>query len=212
VSSTSFASSQHQQRRGFLLRTLHQWHWISAAICMMGMLLFSITGITLNHAGQIEAQAKVTTIHDTLPSALLAELTLQHEGNAPLPAAVREWLHRTHAIDSRGREAEWSEDEIYLSMPGPGRDAWLSIQKTDGALEYEQSKRGTVAYLNDLHKGRNTGSAWSLFIDLFALSSVVFTLSGLLLLYLHAQQRRATWPLVTLGLLIPLILALLFIH
>nr|MBP6216900.1 PepSY-associated TM helix domain-containing protein [Luteimonas sp.] len=29
-----------QQRRGFWLRTLHQWHWISSAVCLVGMLLF----------------------------------------------------------------------------------------------------------------------------------------------------------------------------
>ena len=36
-----------QQRRGFWLRQLHQWHWISAAVCLVAMLLFTITGITL---------------------------------------------------------------------------------------------------------------------------------------------------------------------
>ncbi|NIV36045.1 MAG: hypothetical protein GWN58_43325, partial [Anaerolineae bacterium] len=33
------------------LGTLRQWHWISSALCLVGMLLFSVTGITLNHAG-----------------------------------------------------------------------------------------------------------------------------------------------------------------
>ena len=45
-----------QQRRGFWLRTLHQWHWISSAVCLIAMLLFAVTGITLNHAGAIEAK------------------------------------------------------------------------------------------------------------------------------------------------------------
>ena len=36
--------------------------------------------------------------------------------------------------------------------------------------------------------------------------------TGLALLGLHARNRRMTWPLVSLGLLIPLILALIFIH
>ena len=37
-------------------------------------------------------------------------------------------------------------------------------------------------------------------------------ITGLFLLHLHARQRRMTWPLVGLGLLIPLLLALLLIH
>ena len=97
-------------------------------------------------------------------------------------------------------------------MPGPGSDAWLSIQRADGALEYERTDRGALSWLNDLHKGRNTGTAWSWFIDVFAVACIVFTVTGLFLLQLHARQRRATWPLVLLGLLIPMLLALLFIH
>ena len=110
------------------------------------------------------------------------------------------------------REAEWSPDEVYLSMPGPGRDAWVSIQRADGAVEFERTERGWISYLNDLHKGRNTGPAWAWFIDVFAIACIVFTVTGLFLLQLHARQRRMTWPMVGLGLLVPFLLALLFIH
>ena len=204
--------STQQQRRGYWLRTLHQWHWISAAVCLIGMLLFAVTGITLTHAAQIEAKPVVVHINDTLPATLLKTLPARTSGNAALPARINDWLRQKHGIVADAREAEWSEDEIYLSMPGPGRDAWLSIQRADGALEYEKTTRGTLAFLNDLHKGRNTGTAWAWFIDLFAGACVVFTATGLCLLWLHGRQRRATWPLVALGLLIPLLLALLFIH
>ena len=206
------AQSTQQQRRGYWLRTLHQWHWISAAVCLVGMLLFSVTGITLNHAAQIEGTPEVVNVNDTVPAALLKALPARSEGKAALPIGLRGWLRDKHGIVAGDREAEWSQDELYLSMPGPGSDAWLSIQRADGALEYERTDRGTLAWLNDLHKGRNAGSAWSWFIDVFALACIVFTVTGLFLLQLHARQRRATWPLVVLGLLIPMLLALLFIH
>ena len=79
-------------------------------------------------------------------------------------------------------------------------------------MEYERTERGWISYFNDLHKGRNAGPAWGWFIDLFAVACIVFTATGLFLLQLHARQRRSTWPLVALGLLIPALLALLFIH
>jgi Uncharacterized protein conserved in bacteria len=66
-------------------------------------------------------------------------------------------------------------------------------------VEFEQTRRGAIAYLNDLHKGRNTGPAWGWFLDVFAVACVVFCLTGLLLLHLHARQRAMTWPLVGLG-------------
>lgn len=60
-----------QQRRGFWLRMLHQWHWISSALCLIGMLMFTITGLTLNHAARIEASPSTEHRTLTLPPALL---------------------------------------------------------------------------------------------------------------------------------------------
>ena len=179
---------------------------------MIGMLLFSVTGITLNHASKIEAVPKVRHLEARVPSTVLAQVQGANAYDAPLPPALTEWLASKHGIDARGKKAEWSEDELYVSMPGPGRDAWFSVQKADGSFEYERTDRGTLAYLNDLHKGRNAGAAWTWFIDIFAVACIVFTLSGLFLLYLHSKQRKMTWPMVGLGLLIPVLLALLFIH
>jgi len=210
--STATDPGTGQQRRGFWLRTLHQWHWISSAVCLVGMLLFAVTGITLNHAAKIEGNPQVANQTAILPAPLLQGLAGPEEGKAPLPASVADWLDDTLGTSIGSREAEWSGDEVYLSMPGPGADAWLSIQREDGAVEFERTDRGWVSYLNDLHKGRNAGPAWGWFIDVFAIACVVFTVTGLFLLQMHARQRRMTWPYVGLGLLVPVLLALIFIH
>ena len=204
--------ADRQQRRGYWLRTLHQWHWISSAICLIGMLLFAVTGITLNHAAQIEAKPQTSNAAATLPAALLLQLGAREEGKAPLPQTVADWVEANFPVSTAAREAEWSPDEVYLSLPRPGGDAWLSIDRGSGDVEYERTDRGWISYLNDLHKGRNAGPAWGWFIDVFALACVVFTVSGLFLLQLHARQRRTTWPWVGLGLVVPLLLALIFIH
>ncbi|HSC81351.1 MAG TPA: PepSY-associated TM helix domain-containing protein, partial [Chitinolyticbacter sp.] len=72
--------------------------------------------------------------------------------------------------------------------------------------------RGWVAYFNDLHKGRSAGAAWAWFIDAFAVTALIFCITGLFLLHLHAGNRPLTWPLVGAGLVVPLLLALAFIH
>lgn len=203
---------QQQASRGFWLRTLHQWHWISSAVCLIGMLLFSLTGITLNHASKIEAKPQVQNLQLELPAPVLKALGEREDGNAPLPARVADWLSNRLDVSIGSREAEWSPEEIYLSMPGPGSDAWLSIDRETGAVEFEKTRRGWVSYFNDLHKGRNAGPGWGWFLDVFAVACLVFCITGLFLLHLHARQRRMTWPLVGLGLLIPLLIALLLIH
>lgn len=193
------------------LGTLRQWHWISSALCLAGMLLFALTGITLNHAGQIEGKAQVSSRIEQLPQTLHDRLLVEtpREG---LPADLADWLEETLGIRLAGREAEWSEGELYIGLPRPGGDAWLSLDVHSGELEYEVTDRGWIAYFNDLHKGRHTGTAWSGFIDLFAVACVIFSITGLLLLHRHAAGRPTTWPLTALGLVIPVVLALLFIH
>ncbi|WP_028079329.1 PepSY-associated TM helix domain-containing protein [Solimonas soli] len=198
-------------RRAYWLKTLHQWHWISAAVCLIAMLMFAVTGITLNHAAQIKASPIVTKRDGRLPRDLVAELAAPvREGRAALPAALRAWL--AAEIGAHAETGEWSSDELYVSLPRPGGDAWLAIELPDGAWQYERTDRGWIAWLNDLHKGRNTGATWNWFIDLFAVACVLFSVTGLFLLQLHASRRPATWPLVGLGLLIPLILIVLFLH
>lgn len=196
-------------RRAYWLKTLHQWHWISAGVCLVGMLLFSLTGVTLNHATQIGAEPKVTTRRLELPAPLLS--TLKTAQTETLPDELRHWLGTQLAL-TVGRDIERSPDEIYITLPRPGGDAWLRIDLADGAVEYENTDRGWIAYLNDLHKGRHTGAAWRWFIDAFALACLVFCVTGLFILKLHAANRPTTWPLVGAGLVIPLLLIILFIH
>lgn len=205
-----------RKNRAFWLKHLHQWHWMSAATCLIGMLLFSITGFTLNHAALIGAKPAVKTQTAELPGALLTRLqqAWKKDGNetASLPATVTDWLGETLSVRTADRHAEWSDDEIYVSLPRPGGDAWLTIDLQDGAVTHELTERGWLSYCNDLHKGRNTGAAWSLFIDAFACAALVFAVTGLLLLKMHSGQRPGTWPMVGLGLVLPLLLAMLFIH
>ena len=193
------------------LGTVRQWHWISSAVCLIGLLLFAVTGITLNHASQIEAKPSVTSTLKTLPESLQQDLLAQIPTEG-VPLKLAHWFNRELGVEVKGKEAEWNDTELYIALPRPGGDAWLSLELESGEVEYEVTTRGIVAYLNDLHKGRHTGTAWSWFIDVFAVLCVIFSLSGLWLLARHAGNRPSTWPLVALGLVIPVLLAVLFIH
>lgn len=201
------------QGRSLWLSQLYLWHWVSSALCLVAMMLFAATGLTLNHAGAIPATPKVTAHTAQIPPQVQAALaTGPQEGDAPLPREARDWLARSMSVEAGGRPAEWSEDEVYLALPRPGGDAWVRFDRAGGEVEYEKTTRGAVALLNDLHKGRNTGPAWGWFIDVFAVACLVFCATGLLLLQMHARSRPITWPLVAAGLAAPLILILLFVH
>lgn len=198
----------------FWKRQFHTWHWMSSALCLVGMVLFAITGITLNHAAAIESTPVVTTNEGTLPNDAAAALAQVEGGDAdtPVPGPVAEWLDKQWGVDVSGRAPEWSEEELYIPLPRAGGDGWVAIDRATGAVLHEDTERGWIAYLNDLHKGRDTGPVWSWFIDIFAAACVIFSLTGLLLLQLHARRRPSTWPIVGAGFVIPLFLLVFLIH
>jgi hypothetical protein len=186
---------------------------VSAAISLSGMVLFAVTGITLNHAAQIKAQPEIIERRAVLPEPLRRSLAENPAGSkAPVPAQVAVWISETFALHINSRQAEWSGEEVYVSLPRPGGDAWLSIERESGEVIYEKTSRGWISYLNDLHKGRNAGKVWMAFLDTFAAACIVFSVTGFWLLKLNAGARSATWPLMSLGVIIPFLVAILFVH
>ena len=202
-----------RSRKSFWLKQLHTWHWMSSAVSLVGLLLFAITGFTLNHAADIEATPKSVERAAQLPPPLLALVKPDDapDSKKPLPAAVAKFVDDKLQMPATG-DAEWSIDTVYLALPRPGGDGWISIDRETGEVTSEVSSRGWIAYLNDLHKGRNAGTVWKWFIDVFVFACIVFTLTGLVLLWMHSRHRRSTWPIVAAGLAIPALLAIFFIH
>ncbi|MCC9604754.1 PepSY-associated TM helix domain-containing protein [Blastopirellula sp. JC732] len=204
---------RRKQSRAYWNKTMRKWHWISSAICLVGMIVFAVTGITLNHAGELAGEPQIRNVNTQVPASLLETLREQPtEGEHPLPVDISRWLRRELTVSIPSQPAEWTEDDVYLSMQGPGVDAWLTIDRESGDVEFERTSHGWIAYFNDLHKGRHTGLAWSWFLDIFAIATLIFCLTGLYLLYFHAQQRRMTWPLVGLGFVLPLLIAMFLMH
>ncbi|WP_286233663.1 PepSY-associated TM helix domain-containing protein [Thalassotalea sediminis] len=197
------------------LGSIRQWHWVSSALCLIGMFGFAITGITLNHAADITITPTITTIEAKLPKRLLDDLkaTAQDNPSAIPPRALSFWLAQTHDLKlSTHAAAEWSTDELYIVHAGPGKDTWLAVDFYSNELSYESTDRGWIAYFNDLHKGRDSGNAWGWFIDAFSVASVIFCLTGLILLYRQKNHRWMTWPVTVLGAIIPAILLMVFVH
>ncbi|MCW1883138.1 PepSY-associated TM helix domain-containing protein [Luteolibacter flavescens] len=214
VESALKSTADAKKRKAFWTKQFYLWHWVSSAICLAAMLLFAFTGITLNHAKDIPAKPKVNEVKLVLPEDLAKSIAYQNEADteAPLPDEISKWLAKELRTTVKGKSAEWSEFEIYLSLPRPGGDAWLTIDRETGDVVYELTKRGAISYLNDLHKGRNTGTAWSLFLDVFSVACIVFCLTGLALLWVHAKRRPRTWPAVIAGILLPVIIIIFFVH
>jgi hypothetical protein len=199
--------------RAFWLRQLHSWHWISAALSLAGMLLFAVTGLTLNHAGSLSASPSQEERQAAVPAQLQAALqALPDGGDQPVPPALARWASEAFAIGIAELAAEVDADEVFVTVPRPGGEGTLRLDRATASASYTVTSRGWVAYFNDLHKGRHAGQVWSWFIDCMAASCIVFTLTGFALLWMHGRARPFTWPLAGLSLLAPVLIALLFVH
>ena len=190
---------------------MHVWHWMSSAICLICMMLFAITGITLNHPQWFESEANTLEAVYQLDNELHQQLN-QIEAPDTLPEELTRWINQNtdHQFNFKRSEFEWSSYEIYIQQPFAGGDRWMSIDMDTGEVLYSNSDRGVVAWLNDLHKGRNTSTVWIVFIDIFAIATLVFCVTGLFLLQIHSKRRPSTWYITAAGLLIPAILFFIY--
>ena len=204
---------RHRLRDAWLRLTM-QWHWVSAALALVGMLFFATTGITLTNAGFFESGKPVVTRLDaSLPAAVLADVNqLAAASSQTLPASLTAWVRSTWSMTLHPKNVEWQDEEVFIDLKRPGVDAWLSIDRKNGAVQYEANDQGWIAFFDDLHRGKNTGPIWSWLVTAFGACCVIFSLTGLAILQIRAKSRWQVWPAVGFGLLVPTVLILVFVH
>ena len=84
-----------------------------------------------------------------------------------------------------------------MTFKGPGYAADAFIDRESGRYNVSQTYHGFLAVINDLHKGRDTGPAWSALIDVSAVLMTLISLTGLVLLF-YLKLRRVPGLVVTL--------------
>lgn len=181
-----------------LSRTLH---WSSSALGLATLLFFSVTGITLNHPDWFEADSQTTYTEITLSAAWIDAFRSADE---PDQLAMMAREVDGHWGLSLPRSIERDEFEWALDYQRPGGLTLVLLDLESGILSRELIDDGLVSLINDLHKGRHSGLAWQWLIDIVALLCLFFSVTGLLLLAVHASKRPSTWPLVAIGTVIPL--------
>ena len=198
ATNTPQAAAKH--RRKLSVRVAAVSRWLHIYLSMFGLfviLFFSVTGLTLNHpdwfsekASTSEAEGALEPKWVKLPAPPLSEATTAPDFLASVAKfEVVEYLRKTHAI--RGAVADFTADdrECVVVFKGPGHSADIFIDRDTGKYRLTQTAYGLIAVINDLHKGRDTGTAWSIVIDVSAVLMTLASLSGLILLF-YIKRRR----------------------
>lgn len=176
------------------------FRWLHIYLSMLGfaaMMFFSLTGITLNHPTWFGgSETSVRDDRGRLPHHWLADPVRRLE--------VVEQLRSRHSLRGRVAEFEISEYDVMVVFKSPGYAADLFVDRETGDYTLTESASGLVGVMNDLHKGRDAGAAWSILIDVSAVVLTLFSLSGFGLLF-YLKRRRVTGTLTAVAGMVALV-------
>ena len=165
--------------------------WLHIYLSMVSFAIlafFAITGLTLNHADAFTAKRQHTA---QTKAKLPVDWVKTADDKAVARLEIVEHLRATHGVRGAVGDFRIEEAQCTVSFRGPGYTADAFINRTDGTYELSETRLGFVAVINDLHKGRDTGVAWSWLIDASAILMTVVSVSGLVLI-LFLKRRRVS--------------------
>jgi uncharacterized protein len=175
--------------------------WLHIYLSMLSFTLvffFAVTGLTLNHADKFGDQTQTQEVKGTLdvrwvktPDTLkIARLE------------IVEFIRNKYGIRAALSDFRIDDSQIGVSFKGPGFAADAFINRENGEYELTKTSAGFVGLINDLHKGRDTGRAWSMVIDISAGLLTLVSLTGMLLLLFLKKRRFSGLLVAALGLLV----------
>ncbi|HWC96923.1 MAG TPA: PepSY-associated TM helix domain-containing protein [Candidatus Sulfopaludibacter sp.] len=161
---------------------LSRWLHIYLSMASFGILFFfAVTGLTLNHAEWFASQVRTVQLRGAMDAKYLA-----HDVDK---LNVVEYLRTKHAIHGAVKDFRVEDSTCSVAFKGPGYSADVFIDRATGRYELTESRMGFVAVLNDLHKGRDSGAAWAVIIDISAVLMTLVSLTGLLLIFFLQKKR-----------------------
>ncbi|RZL16454.1 MAG: peptidase [Pedobacter sp.] len=185
--------------------------WLHIYLSMVSfaiVLFFSVTGLTLNHPTWFGGDKQVETKYK-------GKLNVKWVNNPDTTKIAKleivEFLRKTHNAKGFVSEIRIDDAEVSVSLKGPAYSCDAFINRENGNYEVSEIRMGLVAVMNDLHKGRDSGSGWSWVIDVSAVFLILVSLSGLILLCFIKKKRVAGFITGVVGLLICYLIYALFV-
>ncbi len=172
--------------------------WLHIYVSMISfaiVLFFSVTGLTLNHADWFQgktaskqAKGKLTALWvNNKDTALVNKL------------AIVEYFRNMYSVKGAVNDFRIEEIQVSVAFKGPAYEAVTFINRATGEYQLSETYTGFVGFINDLHKGRDTGKVWSWAIDIAAILMVIISLTGIILLLYIKRKRLNGLILVVIG-------------
>lgn len=176
--------------------------WLHVYLSMFAfasLIFFGVTGVTLNHPDWFGADMEhVVERQGTLDRAWLGGDDVETSADAGDQdgsevnidkLAIVEFLRAEQGVRGALGEFQVDEYECVVTFKAPGYMADVIIDRESADFTVTASSYGLVAVMNDLHKGRDAGPAWSLVIDVVSVLTVVLSITGFVLIFYLRKMR-----------------------
>ena len=173
-------------RRSILLvrvaRVARALHIYLTMLAFLMMMFFAITGLVLNHEDWFtQGAGSQREVHGTIAVASLA---------GPDRLAVVEALRSSFGAVGAVSTFDVDTNSIHVEMKGPGRQVDAEIDRHTGDTKVSIELKGVAVRLDDLHRGKDSGRAWSLIIDASALLLLIGSLTGIFMWFTLPRRRK----------------------
>ncbi|WP_411691852.1 PepSY-associated TM helix domain-containing protein [Acinetobacter gandensis] len=188
------------QRRDFYRHARYVHGWLSAFAFLI-LMFFALTGLFLNNPNWFEPAKDENTVTVSMTPDLLAKVKGQENPSTDILNFVR----AEHTLVGRFQSSEVLDGEVMIRLESPAgsTDVWAMLDT--GEIEVSSKPASTVSLINDLHRGKNAGTAWSWLIDISAITILILSIAGFIL-FLSIKSRLLTHLLLTAASLAVLIL------
>jgi len=110
--------------------------------------------------------------------------------------SIVEYVRAKQPLIGRYKSSEVLDGEVMIRLESPAGSTDLWVLLDNGDVEITQKPATTVSLLNDLHRGKNVGTAWHWLIDISAIIIILLSLAGYIL-FLTIKTRLVTHLLLT---------------
>ena len=184
-------------------RQTHHWsrliHVYTSMVALLVVLFFAVTGITLNHPEWTfgdDVQTETLSGEFPFDTALVAD-DGSDEGVDFL--SISEYVRDTYDVTGSVDSFDVTNGQGSIAYKNPGYSANLLFDIDAGTFDLTVEQQGWVAVMNDMHKGRDTGSAWRWAIDIAAGFLVAISLTGLVMQFFLRRRRRSAFVAAGVG-------------
>lgn len=188
--------------RANTVHRVSRWiHVYTSMFALVVVVFFAATGVTLNHPDAFSGADPVqTNVSGTVPFDVLGD------DGTPKWLDISEYVRSEHDISGSVSDYTVVGTEGTISYKNPGYSADLLFDTEDNTYELHAEQQGLIAVLNDLHKGRDSGSAWSWVIDVSAILLVLIAFSGTALQLFLRKRRKSALAVAGVGTIISVVL------